>query len=228
MPLPGRRPSRGRHGTRFLSFAGPGQMPGWQKTSSKQKFSPAKVPEGCPARQVRFMSTQKRVNPDTPATKLCRRGRRYRSQPIKCTDRAGVGCVPFPAQIARYVCAAAKGETAPLLSILWSAMAWVATKFLHSDHHKRQLVRPVLAADRRGSPPPRVRSRAALGKQASPRSSLPHITYPAGFASIHRTLPQGATGPHGPIGPQSWDVRRGGLRAERYDGKRDMYFQHAA
>jgi hypothetical protein len=168
-------------------------------------FSPAKVPEGTPARQVRFMSTQKRVN---------------RSQHIKCTDRAGVGCIPLPAYVARCVYAVAKGRTAPLLSIFWSAMAWVATKFLHSDHLTRQLIRPVLEADRHGSPPPRVRSCAALGKQASPRSSIPHIAYPPGFAGIHRTLPQS------PFGLQA---RNGhSRRAERYDGKRDMYFQHAA
>jgi hypothetical protein len=166
------------------------------------------------------MSTQKRVNWDSPATKTRRREPRYRLQPIKCTDRAGVGSIPIPAHIARYVCAAAKGETAPLMSIFWSALVWVATKFLHSDHHIRQLVRPVPEADRRGSPPPRVRSRAALGKQASPRSSIPHISYPAGFARTHRTLPQGPIGPQAPAGQCR--------RAERYDGKRDMYFQHAA
>jgi hypothetical protein len=160
------------------------------------------------------MSTQKRVNGPTPATKTRRRGPRYRSQQRRCMDRAGVGCIPLPAHIARYVFAAAKGRTAPLVSIVWSALAWVATKFLHSDHHIGQLVRPVLKADRRGSPPPGVASRAALGKQASPRSSLPHIPYPSGLASIHRILPHAPAGDH--------------RRAERYDGKRDMYFQHAA
>ena len=166
------------------------------------------------------MSTQKRENGVTPATKTCRRGPRCRSQLIKSTDRAGVGCIPLPALIARYVCAAANGQTAPLVSILWSALAWMATEFLHSDHHIGQLVRPVLKADRRGSPPPRVRPRAALGKQASPRSSIPHIPYPSGFVSIHRTLPHGPSRPQAPNGFSR--------RAERYDGKRDMYFQHAA
>ena len=151
------------------------------------------------ARQVRFMSKQKRVN---------------RSQLINCMDRVRAGSFPIPAHVARYVCAVAKGETAPVLSILWSAWAWVATKFLHSDHHYRQLVRPVLKADRRGSPPPGARHRAALGKQASPRSSLPHIPYPSGPVYLHQTLPKA---PRGPC-----------LRAERYDGQRDMYFQHAA
>ena len=157
------------------------------------------------------MSTQKRVN---------------RSQPRRCTKREGVGCIPIPAHIARYVCAAATGRTAPLMSILWSALAWMATKFLLSDHHIRQLDRPVLQADRRGSPPPRVRSRAALGKQASPRSSIPHSSYPSGLVCIHRSLPQDPVGPQGPIGSKAPAGYR--HRAERYDGKRDMYFQHAA
>ena len=173
------------------------------------------------------MSTQKRANWAPPATKTRRRGSRDRSQ-HRCTDRAGVGCFPLPAQIARCFCAAAKGRTAPLVSILWSALAWVATKFLHSDHHIRQLVRPVLVADRTGSPPQAARNRAALGKQASPRSSIPHIPYPSGLIRIHRTLPQVSIGPHGPIEPQAPVAPHGGHRAERYDGKRDMYFQHAA
>ena len=193
----------------------PDGFPDGRRKVLNRKISPAKVPEGCPARQVRFMSTQKREHGITPATKTRRQGPRCRSQLTKCTDRAGVGCIPLPAQIARYVCAAAKGRTAPLVSILWSALAWMATKFLHSDHHIGRLVRPVLKADRRGSPPPWVWLRAALGKQASPRSSIPHIPSPSGFARIHLPLP-----PQAPDG-----LRR---RAERYDGKRDMYFQHAA
>ena len=168
-------------------------------------FRRPRTPMGCRARQVRFMSTQKRVN---------------RSQPIKCTNRAGVGCIPLPAAIARCVCAAANGRTAPLVSIFWSALVWVATNFLHSDHHFRQLVRPVFQAGRRGSPPPPGRRRAVLGKLASPRSSIPHISYPAGFARIHPSFPEGPFGPQAPAGQSR--------RAERYDGKRDMYFQHAA
>ena len=167
------------------------------------------------ARQVGFMSKQKRENRTTPATKTCRRGLRYHLQHVSCTERAGARDDSSPAHIARFVCAVAGGGTAPLWSTFWSAIAWLATKFLQSDYLIRQLVRPVLKADRRGSPPPWVRLRAALGKQASPRSSIPHIPYPSGFARIHLPLP-----PQAPDG-----LRR---RAERYDGKRDMYFQHAA
>jgi len=149
------------------------------------------------ARQVRFMSTQKRVN---------------RSQPHRCTDRAGVS--RLPADFVRHVCVAVIGRTAPVLSILLSALAWVATEFLHSDYQYRQLVQPALKADRSGPPPPRVLRRAALGKLASPRSSLPHIPYPSGPVYFRRSLPNAPAA----------DCRR----AERYDGQRDLYFQHAA
>jgi hypothetical protein len=163
------------------------------------------------ARQVRFMSTQKRES---------------RWQRKSCTERTGVlggqswsrvrifRNDPRPTHVARFASAIANGQTAPLVSILWSAFAWMATKFLRSDHLLGQLVRPVLKADRRGSAPPRVPNRAALGTQASPRSSLPYIPYPSGSARLHPTLP------HAPAGHRR--------RAERYDGKRDMYFQHAA
>jgi hypothetical protein len=162
------------------------------------------------ARQVRFMSTQKRES---------------RWQRRSCSERTGVlggrfwsrgrttRNEPRSIHVARFVCAVAN-ETAPLMSILWSAWAWMATKFLRTDHLLGQLVRPVLKADRHGAPPPRVRSRAAMGTQASPRSSLPHIPYLSGSAGLHPTLP------HAPAGHRR--------RAERYDGKRDMYFQHAA
>jgi hypothetical protein len=166
------------------------------------------------ARQVGFMSTQKRES--------------Y-WQRMSCSERAGAWKYSSPAHIARFVCAVATGQTAPLLSILWSAWAWfhrsdeilspgtkrLATKFLQSDHLIRPLVRPVLKADRRGSPP-----LGAGRPEASPRSSLPHIPFPSGLARFQRTLPQGPIGPQAPAGYHR--------RAERYDGKRDMYFQHAA
>jgi hypothetical protein len=162
-------------------------------------ISPARFRMDASARQVGFMSTQKREN---------------RWQHKSCTERAGVGSFPLPSQIARYVCAVASGGTAPLLSIVWSAYAWLATKFLQMDYPIRQLVRPVSQAKYRGTPPPRVGRRAALGTQASPRSSLPHIPRLSGFGYFYRTLPQAPAGNH--------------RRAERYDGKRDLYFQHAA
>jgi hypothetical protein len=156
-------------------------------------------PQDARARQVGFMSTQKREN---------------RWQRMSCRERAGVGSFPLPTQFARHVCAIAKVGTAPLLSIFWSAYAWLATKFLQMDYLIRQLVRPVSVARHRGSQPPGVVRRAAVGIQASPRSSLPHISLLSGFAHFRRSLPQVPAGNH--------------RRAERYDGKRDLYFKHAA
>lgn len=169
------------------------------------------------------MSTQKREN---------------RSQRFQGTERArahgapgdrflslGWNAMKFPLQVhlARYVRAAVNGPTASFWSIIWSAWAWfhprdrdpspgprkLATEFLQSDHHPRQLVQPFFEADHRGSPPLR-----AARPKASPRLSRPHIPYPSGLVRLHPTLPQDPAGDH--------------RRAERYDGKRDMYFQHAA
>ena len=161
---------------------------------------------GHPARQVGFMSTQRREDRSILATQTGHR-EIWSWQHTDSTKRAWA---------ARHVCATAEGRTASLLSVLWSAMAWLATKFLQTDHLIRQLARPLLRTERRGSPPPLVRCGVSLNKQASPRSSIPHIPDPSGPARFHPPLPQFPA------------VRHSGLRVERYDGKRDMYFQHAA
>ncbi len=161
------------------------------------------------------MSTQKREN---------------RWQRITCTERAGawVRLNPAPA-LARFACAFAIGKTAPLLSLLGLAWAWLrcsdiypslgepnrlATEFLRSDHLNRQVVQPVLEAHRRGSPPYAAGRHAGFGTAKSVRFSLPLLPSPSGFAPLPFCLPQAPAG-----------YRR---RAERYDGKRDMYFLHAA
>ena len=160
------------------------------------------------------MSTQKREN---------------RWQRITCTERAGIPgapgdrasssglsgwALPSPANVARYVCAIASGGTAPFMSMVLSVWVWLATKFLQTDQPIRQLVRPALKAHRRGSPPPGACRHAVLGTLASPRSSLPPIPFPPGFAPFRLHLPQAPAG-----------YRR---RAERYDGKGNMYLLYAA
>lgn len=171
-----------------------------------QNISPAKGPDGTPARQVGFMSTQRWEDRSILATQAGHR----ETWSWQLTDSKKRACA------ARHVCTAAEGRTASLLSILWSAMAWLATKFLQTDHLIRQLARPRLRAERRGSPPPSLRCGGSLNRQASPRSSIPHIPDPSGPARLHPPLPQFPA------------VHQSGLRVERYDGKRDMYFQHAA
>ena len=85
----------------------------------------------------------------------------------------------------------------------------IAAFSLPSDHHFDQLVCQQL----RSGPPglPGSPSAAAV-IPASPRSSVQHV--PSVFASIHATLPQA---------PEVFPNR-----AERYDGKRDLHFLHAA
>ena len=100
----------------------------------------------------------------------------------------------------------ASGGTAPPV-----ALARLATNSLQSDHFIEQLVRQDI---RRGLPPPGAGSRAVTSVPATRRSSLSPISIPPGFSSFHPASPQA------PAGNPRW--------AERYDGKRDLHFQHAA
>jgi hypothetical protein len=111
-----------------------------------------------------------------------------------------------PAPITRIRRADASGGTAPPVT-----PAWLATNSLQLD---RRIVKLVRQDIRRGSPPPGVARRTASRTSAIHGSSLPHIPFPPGLALIHSTLPQV------PAGRRRW--------AERYDGKRDLYLQHAA
>ena len=95
--------------------------------------------------------------------------------------------------------------------------AWLATKSLQSGYRIVQLVRFVQMVGqylRRGSPPFRAGRGAETGTPAIHGSSLPHIPSPSGLARLHPTLPRV------PAGRRRW--------AERYDGKGNLYLQHAA
>jgi|KBSMisStaDraftv2_1062788.scaffolds.fasta_scaffold00612_12 hypothetical protein len=116
--------------------------------------------------------------------------------------------------------------TAPLMSIVWLAWAWLcscdessqiavtdrkATNSLHSDHDNE-----TLASQNNGSgsaPPGRVSVGPHL--RVSHRSSLRYVP---NLLPVRAHLP--ATLPLAPAGETRW--------AERHDGKRDLYFQHAA
>jgi hypothetical protein len=172
------------------------------------------------------MSTQKRENRDTQATHISCSEPGCRRQRIR-PDRAGGWYQPDSSQIARKVWERAGGRTAPLWSILWSALAWMATQFLQKDQPLRHYVQPDLAAELAGSPPPlrafasracgrllRVhlaRQLAAPGLPASP--GHPAIPLPSGFVPSLLTLP------YAPADD---------CRAERHDGKRDLYILNAA
>lgn len=113
------------------------------------------------------------------------------------------------------------GLTAPLMPIIWLVWAWlfsrettiwVATKSLFSDYRISALAGNI---SRRSSPPPGERgSLAAYFPRTAHRSSLPHIPILPVRTRLHPTLP------NAPAGEVRW--------AERHDGKRDLYFQHAA
>ena len=180
------------------------------------------------------MSTQKRENRRPPATETCRPGLRFRRECLSCTERAGKGRCIVSNPFARYGCAGSDAVTAPLLLTLWLIVArfhlsdidpslgtteQLATKFLHADLLIGQLVRPLFMAERIASPPPRGAFCTGLhfgsfGASISPRSSRPPIPYSSGPTRLHLTLPQAPAA----------DQRR----AERYDGKRDLYFLNAA
>lgn len=165
------------------------------------------------------MSTQKRESRYPKATFTCRQGPRFRWQRLICTERAGGWGTLLLPPYSRYSCAGASGGTAPLFSTLWSVWVWLATKFLPADISIGQLVQPAFSAERTGSQPPFGACRPqflhwARGASVSPRSSHPHIPFPSGPAFLHLTLPQAPAA----------DQRR----AERYDGKRDLYFLNAA
>jgi hypothetical protein len=151
------------------------------------------------------MSTQRRVS--------CRQG---------APERAGGWAINDPSQVARHVWAFAGGVTAPFMSTILLAWNWMATKFLQKDQPYRHRVQPQIKAELPGSPPPpRVRARqlcrhlarqlTSPGEPESP--GHPAIPLSSGFAPSPLSLP------HVPA-----DFRR----AERHDGKRDLYLLYAA
>lgn len=86
-----------------------------------------------------------------------------------------------------------------------------ATNSLHQDH---PLVRCVRPDARRGSPPLLNRRHDDTGTSAGSRSSRPLLSVLSGSVPLPPALPQA------PVAKSH--------RAERYDGKRDLHFLHAA
>jgi hypothetical protein len=169
-------------------------------------------PDGSRPAGQGFMSTQRRENRSTPATKTYRRGFRYRWQRTSCTGRARTLGTVFLTPGARHGCAIANGGTAPP-----EFPARLATDSLHSGYRIVQPVRfvQIVGQDfRHGSPPFGAGPGRSTGTPAIHGSSPPHIPFPSGLVSLHPALPQV------PAGRRRW--------AERYDGKGNLHLQHAA
>jgi len=129
-----------------------------------------------------------------------------RWQRRNCAERAEAAKIFFFALFAWLFCASANVLTAPP-----RIAAWLATNSLQLDYRFVQLVCQDVG---RGSPPSGAVLRSNASSATIHESSLPLIPPPFGRLRLHPSLPQVSAG-----------LSR---RAERYDGKRDLYLQHAA
>jgi len=175
------------------------------------------------------MSTQRRENHSTPATKTHRWGPRNRWQRRSCMERRrGPGQI-WLAFLAWFVRAIARVGTAPPQAIFrmpatWlhpsdgdlspGAPEWLATNSLQLGHRTTQLVRQEICRPSHSSPPIRAGRHATNGTPATRRSSRPLTPSPSVLERLHSTLPPL------PAGKCRW--------TERYDGKRDLHFLNAA
>ena len=166
------------------------------------------------------MSTQRRANRATASIEVDRLSV-WKGWVRGCLERAGISI-----SAARTGSALASYITAPPMSIIWLAWAWlrgcgegshaptfrVATKSLCSDYCFETFAE---LGSLSGSPPrDGAGGRRWSVPQATHRPSLPHIPFLPVRTRLRPTLPQA------PAGAVRW--------AERHDGKRDLYFQHAA
>jgi hypothetical protein len=171
------------------------------------------------------MSTQRRANRATPATTSCRREPRHRRRTTGCKERAESVELFSSAFSAQFDRAHASGRTAPAgifpstfhsieKEMSLGILEHSATNSLQTDYRNTQLVRLVPVNNRHGSPPAGAGILAAAVTLKSFGSSFPHIPSTSGHARLHPSLPRV---------PAALSCR-----TERYDGKRNLYFQHAA
>ncbi len=160
--------------------------------------------------RIGFMSTQRRAS---------------RQQRLYCTVRAETSVSPgdesssqgrkvsgFGSAFGARYSVVDGGRTAPVIATLWSLFIWLATNFLLTDHQFQSFLR----LDRQCSSPPQIGpgDSTAAKLPTTTRSSILHIPNFPARTRIHHSLP------HAPAGQRRW--------AERYDGKRNLYFKHAA
>jgi hypothetical protein len=156
-----------------------------------------------------FMSTQRREN---------RRQRR------SCMERRQVSDQIWFALLAWFVRAIATVGTAPPSvqasfhpsdkNLSPGTPARLATKSLQLGHRTTKLVRQDFCRTSCSSPPLRAARCAIVGIPTTRRLSLPLTPSPSNLERLHPSLPNNPAA-----------KRR---RTERYDGKGNLYFQHAA
>ena len=144
-----------------------------------------------------FMSTQRRADRSTPATKTCHWGPR-RWQRTSCTDRTkDLGRISASLTVRKH-CAHANRGTAPPGVLAKgeeaSLMAPVATNSLQSDYRIVKLFKRDVSHSSQSSPPFGAGNRAVCGPPASFGLSLTPVPSPSGFAPLHPTLPQAPAG----------------------------------
>jgi len=147
------------------------------------------------------MSTQRRETRPTPANKNVWGSRNRRRADSK--NREGLQGRLCPAPVSRLSRAnAGEGTARP------GDPVQAATKSLQKELRNARFAG-------HGSPPTRADRRQQAGPSAvTTRYSLSLLSIPSGSARLHPTLPQV------PAGKRRW--------AERYDGKGNLYFKHAA
>ena len=159
------------------------------------------------AGRIWMMSTQRREARTTLAAKICRLGMRLGSWLRKRRDGVEGSENDSPRPSTQNFPAVAASRTVPP-----EIPDRVTTNSLRSDQRNQQLARLAPLDIRLGSPPlGRALSQRSSGR-CSPDSTPIH--FPAVSSRFHRALP--------------WAPAALSCRTERYDGKRNLHFQHAA
>lgn len=157
--------------------------------------------------RIGFMSTQRREDRSLPTTQTGSRRCGIRWQRTHCMRLATVVTDFNPGRTARDGRAMGCAETAPPIPLAASA-----TSPLQMDHPHTKFVWPV-EADRWASPESSGTAAVSI-RQATRRTLLPLIPILSDSALSYQALPQ--------------DPAADSRRAERYDGKGNLYFKHAA
>jgi hypothetical protein len=161
------------------------------------------------------MSTQRRDEPATLAMKIRRMVAWLGAKLFGGENRTGKTEVSLPGLPTQSFTQDAERQTAPpehLVRAATNSLSTVNIDHRGFDHRSnRQAVRSVEVSLRSGSPPT-WSAAFAPPLRTSPEDCA--IRFPALNSRIHRALP--------------WDPAAEGRRTERYDGQRNLHFQHAA